>query len=344
MSKDKYLVVTHCFTYNQAPFIETTLRGFTIQQTTFPSAYIVIDDASTDGEQDLLKKWANEHLLLKNSGQNWEEMPYGKLLIAPQKENPQSLFVLLLLNENHYQHGKDHLKLTYISEWNNNAKYIAFCEGDDYWIDPHKLQIQVDYMENHPNISFSCTRCKELNQENGEIRTLPNYYFDTEINKGKQLFEFSRNDAFCHTWFTKTLTILYRKECEDLTYHSNFKYYRDVHLVYMLLSKGNGVCHSVESGVYRLNDSSTFGGKSNLEKVRQNYLVYEELYRYTGDKLMKQTAASCYIELYKNNYGTYGKPRNLIQYYALFWFRPVLSLKRRTKKHLQYIYRSLVHK
>lgn len=339
MSKDKYMVVTRCFTYNQAPYIEETLHGFMIQETTFPTAYLIVDDASTDGEQNLLTKWADEHLLSKNAEQNWEEMPYGKLLIAPQKENPQSLFVLLLLNENHYQHGKDHLKLTYISEWNSNAKYLAICEGDDYWIDPHKLQTQVDYLEKRPYICFSCTRCKELNQKNGELRLLPNYYFDNETNNEKELFEFSRTDAFSHTWFTKTLTFLYRKDCVDAAFPLQFRYYRDVHMVYMLLSKGNGVCHSIVSGVYRLNESSTFGGKSNLEKVRQNYLVYEELYRYTGDKLMKQTAASCYVELYKNNYMSYGKPHNAFQYYVIFWFSPVLSIKRRVKKFLQYLHR-----
>lgn len=330
----KWMVRVSCMTFNHAPYIVDAMNGFTMQRTVFPFVCTIIDDASTDGEQEIIKNYLNEHFDLEDTNVvRHEETNDYLLTFARHKSNCNCYFAVLYLKYNHYSLKKP--KLPYIVEWNDNAKYIAKCEGDDYWIDSHKLQIQIDYMEKHPYISFSCTRCKQLNQKNGEIKVLPNYYFDSDLNKEKKIFEFSRNDAFSHTWFTKNLTVLYRRCCVDLSYHRNFKYYRDVHIVYMLLSKGNGVCHSIESGVYRLNEYSTFGGKSDLEKIRQNYLVYEELYNYTGDKLMKQTAARCYVELYKNNYRTYGKPRNLIQYYALFWFRPVLSLKRSLKRILQ---------
>ena len=51
---NNYMVATLCFTYNQAPYIENTLNGFSIQETSFPVVYIIVDDASTDGEQEVI--------------------------------------------------------------------------------------------------------------------------------------------------------------------------------------------------------------------------------------------------------------------------------------------------
>ena len=142
----KYMVVTKCLTFNHAPYIEETLNGFMIQQTSFPCVYIVIDDASTDGEQDVLHRWAKQNLVLEDNDASHQHLDYGERYTACLKNNPQSFFVIILLSENH--HGKKS-KFPYISEWLENAKYQAFCEGDDYWIDPQKLEMQVQFMENH---------------------------------------------------------------------------------------------------------------------------------------------------------------------------------------------------
>ena len=62
---------------------------------------------------------------------------------------------MFLLKYNHKQCHKS--KLPYILEWKNASKYYALNEGDDYWVDPLKLQKQVDFMESHPN--HSCCFC-----------------------------------------------------------------------------------------------------------------------------------------------------------------------------------------
>lgn len=150
MNKEyKYMVATLCKTFNHSSFIESALNGFAMQKTTFPCVYIVIDDASTDGEPEVLRRWAESNLALEvDNGGTCEQKPFGEKYVAYLKNNPQLLFVIILLSENH--HGKKS-KNPYFAEWVDNAKYQALCEGDDYWINPQKLQKQVEFMESHPD-------------------------------------------------------------------------------------------------------------------------------------------------------------------------------------------------
>lgn len=150
MRQYKYKVATQCMTYNQKPYIEDTLNGFIIQQTSFPVVYVVVDDASNDGESVLLREWAKINLDFDDKlFACTKDMPYGDLLYAKLKNNSNAIFVILLLNDNHYQTGRNNIKLDYIREWTGQSEYYAICEGDDYWVDPQKLQKQVDFMDQH---------------------------------------------------------------------------------------------------------------------------------------------------------------------------------------------------
>lgn len=144
------MVFVQCSTYNQSQYIKQTLDGFCMQQTNFPFVCGIIDDASTDGEQEVLKRYLNEHFNLddKKTYQREETVDYVRIY-AQHKTNTNCFFLVVLLKTNHYQQHKD--RMVYIDSWKQKAKYIAFCEGDDYWIDHHKLQIQVDYLESHSN-------------------------------------------------------------------------------------------------------------------------------------------------------------------------------------------------
>lgn len=327
MEQSNIFVYIQCPTFNQASYIVDTMNGFTMQQTTFPYVCCIMDDASTDGEPEVIKHYLEEYFdLADKSVVRNEETDDYILIFAQHKTNKNCYFVVYLLKYNHYSIKKT--KMPYISKWRDNAKYIAICEGDDYWIDSLKLQKQVDFLQSHPHISYTCTRFKILNQKTGEIRLSPNKIFDDCKNEKLEYYEFNRNDAFRVGWITKTLTCMYRMSCYDSDFVNKFKYFRDVHLVYMLLSKGNGVCFNFISGVYRLNEGSTFGGKSILEKKRQNYLVYEELYNYTGDKVMLERASSSYIKLFKSHYKSYRFPHNFVQLYSVFYYWPIKSIKK----------------
>lgn len=319
----KFMVATRCFTYNQADYITETLEGFAMQKTTFPCVFIIVDDASKDGEQEVLHDWAENNLVIERGNETAHvKLPYGERYVAFLKDKPNSLFVVLLLYENHFRKKS---KYPYISEWQVNAKYRAICEGDDYWTEPHKLQIQIDYLESHPEIPYSCTRFKTLIQKTGEISLAPNFFFDQPVNQEKDVWIFSREDAFNKGWTTKTLTSVYRSGFDMGSLHK-FKYARDVHLFYLLLSKGNGVCHSFVGGVYRKNEDSTYGGKTRIEQYRQNYLVYEELYEKTHDPIFRGMTVVCYLPLFKGRVPNYKWPKNSLQLYAIliYWPKTIL--------------------
>lgn len=145
----KYMVCTQCFTFNHAAYIEDALNGFVAQQTDFPVVYTIVDDASTDGEPQILRDFFNDSFDVDDSSVAYqEEADYGTVFYGQHKVNKNCFFAILLLKENHYSQKKS--KLAYLTRWNDHAKYVALCEGDDYWIDPLKLQRQVDYLESHP--------------------------------------------------------------------------------------------------------------------------------------------------------------------------------------------------
>lgn len=184
----KYMVATRCMTYNHAPYIEETLQGFVLQETTFPVVYIVMDDASIDGEQEVLRKWTAKNLQPESAF--WKQMPYGELVVSSLKEKPMSLFVVVLLNENHYQKKQIIRKFDYIKEWLDDAKYYAICEGDDYWTEPHKLQMQVEFMEAHPDYVLCHT---DFNLTTGKARnhnapqTPDDIYFPLSVKKDLEI-------------------------------------------------------------------------------------------------------------------------------------------------------------
>ena len=137
---ERPLVSIHCLTFNQAPYIRQCLDGFVMQKTNFPFEAIVHDDASTDGTAEIIKEYA-------------EKYPN---IIKP-----------ILEKENQYTKigfsGIEQL----MSE-KEQGKYIAICEGDDYWTDSRKLQKQVDFLESHPDYGLHYTQAYQLNQQTGE--------------------------------------------------------------------------------------------------------------------------------------------------------------------------------
>ena len=151
--KNENLVYVRCFTYNQASYIEEAMNGFCMQETNFPFVCIIVDDASTDGEQEIIKNYLQTNFNLNDDTVvRYEEATDYYLTYAQHKSNKNCFFAVLFLKYNHYQIKKS--KFPYIKEWTDNAEYAALCEGDDYWINPLKLQKQVDFMEAHPEHSL----------------------------------------------------------------------------------------------------------------------------------------------------------------------------------------------
>lgn len=158
----EFFVGVRCFTYNHAPYIEDTMNGFVMQDTSFPFVCIIVDDASTDGEPRVIKKYLDEHFSSGSSEESRHvETNDYELFFARHKTNRNCYFAVYLLKYNHYSNDElDWRKYKYISDYFDHVKYHALCEGDDYWVDAKKLEKQVDYMECHPDVGMVYSKCK----------------------------------------------------------------------------------------------------------------------------------------------------------------------------------------
>lgn len=162
-----FLVGIHCITYNQSSYITDALNGFTMQQTNFPFVAVIIDDASTDGEHEVIRKYVDEHFdhSTESEFREWETED-AHWSHARHRDNKNCYFVVVYLKKNHFKEPDK--KMALVHEW-MNVKYLASCEGDDYWIDSHKLQKQVAFMECHPEYAICYHHVKILNIATGEF-------------------------------------------------------------------------------------------------------------------------------------------------------------------------------
>jgi len=177
MKNSNPVVSICCITYNQEKYIRDTIEGFLLQKTSFPIEIIIHDDCSTDNTANIIKEYVNKY----------------PEIIKPiyQKENQYSLGV----------------KIFPIVFSCSKGKYIAICEGDDYWIDPNKLQRQTEYLEANSDY----------------VLVSENSIFHNMINETKKNFSESPErdidilDLLRERQFA-TASVLFRNLGEDLYY------------------------------------------------------------------------------------------------------------------------------
>lgn len=141
-NSDKPLVSVCCATYNHESYISESINGILSQETDFPFEIIIRDDASTDATAQIVRSYAAKY---------------------------PNLVRTVLYSENQFALGKKPSQ-----DWPNFARgsYIAYCEGDDYWTDPHKLQKQLDYLRNHP-MCVAVTTYTQVLDESGRLHSDP---------------------------------------------------------------------------------------------------------------------------------------------------------------------------
>lgn len=205
-----FLVSVRCFTYNQSAYIKDALNGFVMQQTNFPFVVLVVDDASTDGEQEVIRKFMAEEFDLSDTSVAYEkETEYAYIQYAQHKTNKNCFMVAMFLKENHYSIKKP--KYPYLVEWRDNVKYEAICEGDDYWIDPLKLQKQVDFLEENEDYVMTHTAFNYLIEyESGVIKdshSSTDKIINILRNDSENIIDYILDD---NTYRIQTATVVYR--------------------------------------------------------------------------------------------------------------------------------------
>lgn len=284
-----FLLRAHCATYNHVYYITDALNGFVMQQTDFPFVCTIVDDASTDGEQDVIKKYMQEYFDLQDSSVAYEkDTDYGHVTFAQHKINKNCYFAVIYLKENHYSQKKS--KAPYLTEW-MDTKYIAVCEGDDYWTDPLKLQKQVGFLETHSEYDMVCSRFDHLIHETGEM--LHQDLYDKIIPPNVDGLEIKQTH-FIDFAQPHPCTVMYRRG----TLHDNdiigkLKFKFDLPVYYCFLYKHRAWLMNEKMAVHTLHqDSLTRQGYSEIWNM---YLAYAEICQHVpNDTTIRRICASRY--------------------------------------------------
>lgn len=233
------LVSVTVATYQHVNYIKECLDGILMQEVTFPYEIILGEDGSVDGTQEICKEYA-------------EKYPDKIRLFIRDRKLSQYV-------------GEDGKVTRFNGIWNRmsaRGKYIAWCEGDDYWIDPLKLQKQVNYLEKHPECGIVRTNVSRYFQAKNELEK---DFFSRKMGlKMKDTFE----DYLLKAWFAAPCTWVYRAQylnCVPFWGDKNY-FNGDIVLLLTILRQSQMKYISDTTAVYRVLDSSA-SHFENIEKV-----------------------------------------------------------------------------
>lgn len=230
-----------CLAYNHAPFIRETLDGFIRQETRFPFEVIVHDDASTDATAAIIGEYVARY----------------PNLIKPiyQSENQYSLGVPFSTRLFGQARGR----------------YIAYCEADDYWTDPRKLQIQVDFLEKNHDYVMTYHDAFKFNSQ-GVVRS-PDM-------QGKY-----RKDASARELMQarpiSTLTVCFRNLVHELPPELHGVEVLDICWWSLLGAHGKGkFIEEIKPAAYRVHEGGIFSMRSSKQRIQMTMHAYYSLARY----------------------------------------------------------------
>ncbi len=283
----KPLVAIHCFVYNHEPYLRDCFEGFVMQQTNFPFVAIVHDDASTDGSAAIIREYE-------------EKYPH--------------IFKPIYETENQYSKRDGSLDRIMDEAINaTGAKYVAMCEGDDYWTDPLKLQKQVDILEADESLMACCTNCSVVDMRGNvleEKRVQP-------VVKENKQGRYSLRDFFNQGHQYPTLSVLYRNthrdEVRQKTNAMRNPYMGDWTLWIALLCFGDMYYLDEVTCAYRINPTSLTHDQSKMNQRR--------LGQAKDNFRLIPLVASCLPDDYQD------KKDDLINNTAWMWYRLAIAYK-----------------
>lgn len=257
------LVSIQCLVYNHEQYLRQCLDGFVMQKTNFAFEAIVHDDASTDGSANIIREYADKY----------------PDIIKPIYET-----------ENQYSKKDDSLRRIINAAFTPSSKYIALCEGDDYWTDPYKLQKQVDFLEAHGDVSLVFTRCHVL---------LKDKFIDDEYPNFKGINDcFFNSEQIYSKWIIPTASVLYRRELYKY-YNDTRIYAGDIVLNLSMAEQGEVYGMSDYTTVYRINENGlTLSRKNNSLAMWERYVDHIQFLSENFTSVPKR----CYNKALQNVY------------------------------------------
>jgi len=265
-----FKVSVWCNTYNQASYIKDTMDGFCMQQTSFPFVCLIMDDASTDGEPEVIKQYLNDHF-----DTEWtKETDDYHLTLARHQENTHCYFAVYLLKYNHYSIKK--LRLKYYREVTDEIDYVALCEGDDYWTDAHKLQKQADALDANPQATLVYTNFQAIDGEGNPISRPFIKDYPGRSNSGDNLPTLLRYGNYI-----MVLTSMYRYKVWKSESFANCPIKMDFALTLSAAMMGDFIWLPEQTGCYRILESGII-----LTGRRKGDDWGKDIYRYYAGLVM----------------------------------------------------------
>lgn len=222
-------LVSSCVTvYNQEAFVEETLDSLLMQETDFPFEIVVDDDCSTDRSVEIVQRY-------KEKFPNIMNVQFLKKNIGVMKNSTKNM-----------QRG--------------SGKYVAFCQADDYWIDPFKLQKQVDFLEKNPEYSISFHDAILVDEHSKLIADTFGYRHD-----------YNADMLICGVADMPTASTMIRKiEVEYPEYL--LKAYNDdtVHNHFAGLMGKAKFQDNIGNSAYRVHDSGVWGGLDQIKRAQSS--------------------------------------------------------------------------
>lgn len=240
--KNNEVIVSVCMiTYNHEKYISEAIDGVLMQKTNFPIELIIGEDCSTDNTRKIVLEYTEK---------------------SPDIIRP-------LLSESNLGMTKNFIETMQAA----SGKYIALCEGDDYWTDPYKLQKQVDFLEENQNYSVCCHRYSIVKINSKKTPDHLDEFFIDYPNG----FEYDLQQIMKYG-ILKTLTVVFRKDMIDISTLNRYKFARDVHLQYHLLNLNRkGYCLNFFGGIYNDHAGGVYSSTNTFVKHKLAYEIFREL-------------------------------------------------------------------
>ena len=267
-----------CITYNHAPFIRKALDGFLMQKPpTGVSAddpwyeILIHDDCSTDGTTEIIKEYAAKYP--------------GRIFPIYETENQFQKVGVAKMDLFNYSRVK--------------GRYMAYCEGDDYWTDPHKLQKQVDFMDAHPDYSICFHACDVYDSNTNTTYREPSKSPANMVNGEAEV----TSEMFIRREFgAQPLTMLMRTSMYDLKWFDIYPGYRDTHEIYNLLRAGKGYWMDFYGGTYIKHPGGISSAVSVEKSCSEARECFRDLYLHHKDD---KTLRNRLVEVMLWNYDVY---------------------------------------
>lgn len=233
------MVSVCCLVYNHEPFLRECFEGFVMQKTTFPIEILVHDDASTDHSADIIREYTAKY---------------------------PDLFKPIYQTENQYSKGVP-ISATYQFP-RAKGKYIALCEGDDYWTDPLKLQKQVEFLEANPDFSL-CFHKVNIDSNDSN---------DKNIFSHLEVRTYTSREIY-NKWTIPTCSVLYNRK--NVEYKASREIvFGDIYLFLTVMRNGNAFCLDLCGAVYRRHangmSSSSVWNRNLAKKLFYQYKFMQD--------------------------------------------------------------------